>query len=134
MKINHTFARVAQKTSAIVGSPPAFTLMAGITMGWILGGIFISPHGFSDSYQMPLNTLSSITTMLIAFLIQNTQNRDAKAIQLKLDELIKVSGARTELLDVEDCSDEELDKLEKEYEDIRKSCENETNNVKENNI
>jgi len=72
--------------------------------------------GYSDTWQLVINTGTTIVTFLMVFLIQNTQNRDAKAIHLKLDELIKgVTGARTGMVDLEDMSDEELEKLQKEF-------------------
>src|SRR5687768_16581646 len=77
--------------------------------------------GFSDTWQLIINTGTTIVTFLMVFLIQNTQNRDAKAIHLKLDELLRaVKGARTALVDLEDMSDEELEKLQKEFVRLRK--------------
>ena len=77
----------------------------------------------SDTWQLVINTGTTIITFLMVFLIQNTQNRDAKAIHLKLDELLKgVKGARTSLVDLEDLSDEELDDMQKYYERLHKEA------------
>jgi low affinity Fe/Cu permease len=86
----------------------------------ITGPIF----NFSDTWQLIINTGTTIVTFLMVFLIQNTQNRDAKAIHLKLDELIKaVKGARTRLVDLEDLSDEELEKLQGEFKRLHEQLE-----------
>jgi low affinity Fe/Cu permease len=115
MNINELFTQLAKRISEIVGSPQAFTVMFCITIGWIIGGVV--RYGFGSDYQIPLNTLSSITTMLIAFLIQNTQARDTRALQLKLDELLSVThGARPCFIGLEDCSDEEVEKLAEGFE------------------
>ena len=77
--------------------------------------------GFSDTWQLLINTATTVITFLMVFLIQHTQNRDAKAIHLKLDELIRgVRGARTELVALQGMSDEELDQLEKQFQEIRR--------------
>jgi low affinity Fe/Cu permease len=79
--------------------------------------------GFSDTWQLVINTATTIITFLMVFLIQNTQNRDAKAIHLKLDELLRgVKGARTGLVNLEELSDEELEALHKEFERLRSKC------------
>jgi len=85
---------------------------------WLIAGPFFN---YSDSWQLVVNTGTTVLTFLAVFLIQNTQNRDAKAIHLKLDELIKgVEGARTHLVDLENLSDDELDDLQKEFTRLRK--------------
>jgi low affinity Fe/Cu permease len=79
---------------------------------------------YSDTWQLIINTGTTIVTFLMVFLIQNTQNRDSKAIQLKLDELIRsVSGARNRLMDLETLSDDDLQKFQKEFERLRKGSE-----------
>ncbi len=110
-KLFHKFAAVIA-TSA--GSPWAFLLAVLVIVVWaITGPIF----NFSDTWQLVINTGTTIVTFLMVFLIQNTQNRDGVAIQLKLDELIRaVEGARTSLVDLEDLSDEEILRLKKEFE------------------
>jgi low affinity Fe/Cu permease len=96
-----------------VGSPWAFVLACGVIVVWAVTGPLFH---FSDTWQLVINTATTIVTFLIVFLIQNTQNRDTKAVHLKLDELLRgVSGARTSLVDLEHLSDEELDRLQKEF-------------------
>jgi low affinity Fe/Cu permease len=111
------FRRFAQAAAAAVGSAWAFIIAAIIVIVWgITGPIF---H-YSDTWQLVINTGTTIVTFLMVFLIQNTQNRDARAMHLKLDELIRgVTGARTNLVDLEDLSDEELERLHKEFERLR---------------
>jgi low affinity Fe/Cu permease len=106
----HVFAR---KASKVLGSPWAFAVAILIILVWaVLGPTF---H-YSDTWQLIINTGTTIVTFLMVFLIQNTQNRDAKAVHLKLDELIRaVTGARNKLVDLEELSEEELEKLEDEF-------------------
>jgi len=114
--MNDLFRKFSQLMSRAVGSYWAFILAATIIVRWALTGPFFK---YSDTWQLVINTGTTIVTFLMVFLIQNTQNRDAKAIHLKLDELIKgVAGARTKLVDLEDLSDEELEELQKEFEGI----------------
>ena len=103
--------------SLAVGSPTAFSLALTSIVVWaVLGPLF---H-FSDTWQLVINTATTIITFLMVFLIQNTQNRDTKALHLKLDELLRgVTGARTSLVNLESLSDEELDGLQKEFERLR---------------
>ena len=116
--MNDFFRKFANKTSAIVGSPWAFITATAIIIVWAVSGPIF---GFSDTWQLVINTSTTIITFLMVFLIQNTQNRDAKAIHLKLDELIHgVEGARDELVDLEDLSDEDLRRLQKQFEQMRK--------------
>jgi low affinity Fe/Cu permease len=120
--MNEFFRRFAQKTSAVVGSPWAFIIAVLVILVWaVTGPIF---H-FSDTWQLVINTGTTIITFLMVFLIQNTQNRDAKAIHLKLDELIRsVENARNHLVDLEEMSDEELDDLQKEFQAFRERYNN----------
>ncbi len=93
-----------------------------VILVWVLTGPMFH---FSDTWQLVINTATTIVTFLMVFLIQNTQNRDAKAVHLKLDELIRaLKDARNELVDLEDLSDEELKKLEKQFKSMRKRAEN----------
>src|SRR5215471_9093694 len=116
--VNLWFSHFAAKTAVLVGRPYMFFLAVAVILAWaILGPYF----GFSDTWQLIINTGTTIVTFLVVFLIQNTQNRDGKALHLKLDELIRSHHpARNELIDVEKLSDEELDTLEKRYAAIRK--------------
>jgi low affinity Fe/Cu permease len=111
--MSDVFRKVAHKTAVGVGSPAAFTIAISIILVWgVTGPIF---H-FSDTWQLVINTGTTIVTFLMVFLIQNTQNRDALAIQLKLDELIRsIRGARNDLLDLEELSDEELHALKEHF-------------------
>jgi low affinity Fe/Cu permease len=125
--MNDWFRKFATKASEAIGSPWAFLIALLVTIVWAVLGPFL---GFSDSWQLWINTGSTISTGLIVFLIQNTQNRDAKAIHLKLDELLRgVEGARTGLVDLEDLSDEELKKLQQQFQRLR---EQQTTQVEDN--
>ena len=119
--MNDFFRKFSHKASEVVGSPWSFIAALGIIIVWaVTGPIF---H-FSDTWQLVINTGTTIVTFLMVFLIQNTQNRDAKAIHLKLDELIRsVEQARNGLVDLEDLSDEELAKLEKEFRAFREKSD-----------
>ncbi|HEX5041856.1 MAG TPA: low affinity iron permease family protein [Candidatus Polarisedimenticolaceae bacterium] len=112
------FHRLALSTSGAAGSFWAFALALALIVLWGgLGPVF----RYSDTWQLVINTGTTIITFLMIFLVQNTQNRDARAIHLKLDELIRhVQGARNSLIALEDMSDEELDKLEREFRRLRK--------------
>ena len=112
------FRRFAHATSEIVGSPIVFLgAVATIVIWAVLGPRF----RYSDTWQLVINTGTTIITFLMVFLIQNTQNRDAKAIHLKLDELLKgVKGARTTLVNLENFSEDELEQLQKEFEELNK--------------
>jgi low affinity Fe/Cu permease len=100
------FRKFSHRISITVGSPLAFILAVAIIIVWIISGPLF---GFSDTWQLVINTGTTIITFLMVFLIQNTQNRDARAMHLKLDELIRaMSGARNSLVDLEDLSDKEV--------------------------
>ena len=107
------FRKFAHRTSNGVGSPWAFLTAFLVIAVWALTGPLFH---FSDTWQLVINTGTTIVTFLMVFLIQNTQNRDAVAIHLKLDELIRaLKGARNTLVDLEELSDEELEKLRQEF-------------------
>jgi low affinity Fe/Cu permease len=117
--MNELFRQFAQKTAQIVGSSWSFILAVIIILVWAITGPMFH---YSDTWQLVINTGTTIITFLMVFLIQNTQNRDAKAIHLKLDELLKgVKGARTGLVNLEQLSDDDLEKLQKEFERLHKS-------------
>jgi len=107
------FHRFAQTVAHYVGTPAAFVIATAAVLVWaICGPIF----GFSDTWQLTINTATTIITFLVVFLIQETQNRDAQAMHLKLDELIHaIKGARNRLVDLEDASEEEIEELKKEF-------------------
>ena len=120
--MNETFRKFANKTSEAMGTPWAFIAAVFLILGWAVSGPFF---GFSEVWQLVINTGTTIITFLMVFLIQNTQNRDAKAIHLKLDELLRgVEGARTSMVDLEDLSDEDLKKLQNEFQRLREHSPN----------
>ena len=108
------FRQIADVTASVVGSPWTFTATLALTALWlVLGPVF----QFSDTWQLTMNTAASQVTFLIAFLLQNTQNRDTRALQLKLDELIRSTvGARPQLIQLEELDDDQLDALKREFE------------------
>src|SRR5260370_26503607 len=114
--MKNLFRKFAQAASQAVGSSWAFILAVLIILVWGLAGPMFH---YSDTWQLVVNTGTTIITFLMVFLIQNTQNRDAKAIHLKLDELIRgVKGARTQLVDLEKLSDQELERLKQQFERV----------------
>jgi low affinity Fe/Cu permease len=120
--VSDAFRVFARHSSSVLGSAWAFCGAALIILVWILSGPMFH---FSDTWQLVINTATTIVTFLMVFLIQNTQNRDAKAMHLKLDELIRsLKGARNQLVDLEELSDEDLKKLEKQFQHMRKRAEN----------
>ena len=119
-RVRDAFGAFARKTSNVLGSAWAFVIAIGIIIIWALTG---PTFHYSDTWQLIINTGTTIVTFLMVFLIQNTQNRDAKAMHLKLDELIRALGpARNQLVDLEKLSDDQLKKLEAEFERIGKKA------------
>jgi low affinity Fe/Cu permease len=117
---NDAFGKFAAVASGWLGSKWAFAGAGIVIVTWAaVGPIF---H-FSDTWQLVINTGTTIVTFLMVFLIQNTQNRDARAINLKLNELIRaIDKARDQMIDIENLSDLELDELQSKYEKIRAAC------------
>jgi low affinity Fe/Cu permease len=117
------FTRAAKLASRASGRPMTFMMAVAIIIIWgITGPIF----QFSDTWQLVINTGTTIITFLMVFLIQNTQNRDTEAIQIKLDELIRaVENAHNALLDLEELDDDELDTIRKDYLDLAEIARNE---------
>ena len=114
--MHEIFRKFANKTSEMVGSSWAFIAAVVVLVVWAISGPIF---GFSDTWQLIINTGTTIVTFLMVFLIQNTQNRDARVIHLKLDELIRVkSEARNSLVNLENLPDAELDRLQKEFQRI----------------
>jgi low affinity Fe/Cu permease len=117
------FDRFAKRTARSAGHPFAFVLAAALILVWLVSGPIF---GFGTTWQLVINTATTIVTFLIVFLIQNTQNRDGAAVQLKLDELIRsIEGAQNSLLDLEELSESELDDLRKEYLSLAEQARNE---------
>jgi len=120
--VSDAFRIFARRSSVILGSAWAFAGAVLVILVWLITG---PTFHFSDTWQLIINTATTIITFLMVFLIQNTQNRDAKAVHLKLDELIRaIKDARNELVDLEDLSDEELKKLEEQFRRTRAQAEN----------
>jgi low affinity Fe/Cu permease len=119
--VSDAFRIFARHSAVMLGSAWAFGGAVFVILVWILTG---PTFHFSDTWQLIINTATTIITFLMVFLIQNTQNRDAKAVHLKLDEMIRaLKGARNKLVDLEDLSDEELKKLEEQFQRLRKKAE-----------
>jgi len=114
------FTRAAKWASHASGRPITFIIALGILLVWaLLGPLF----QFSDTWQLVINTSTTIITFLMVFLIQNTQNRDTEALQIKLDEVLRsMENAHTVLLDLEELDDEELDLIRKDYLDLAKKA------------
>ena len=107
------FSRFANRTARMTGHPSAFGLAALVVVTWLVTGPIF---GYSDTWQLVINTGTTIVTFLMVFLIQNTQNRDSHAVQLKLDEIIRsLEGAHNALLDIEELEETDLDRIRSRY-------------------
>ena len=107
------FATMAQSTARAAGSSSAFMAICAITLVWMVTGPVFH---WSDTWQLVINTVTNIVSMLMVFLIQNTQNRESSALQLKIDELLRaVRGAQNAFINLEDLSEEDLNRLKKRY-------------------
>jgi low affinity Fe/Cu permease len=125
--VSDAFRLFARRSSMVLGSAWAFGSAILIIVIWGLTGPMFH---YSNTWQLIINTGTTIVTFLMVFLIQNTQNRDGKAAHLKLDEIIRaVKGARNQLIDLEKLSDEDLTSLEKQFERVRKKAERNGNNL-----
>ena len=114
MHKNSWYSKFAKAAAHFSGRPPVFAVAALLIVVWIVSGPMF---GFSDTWQLVINTGTTIITFLMVFLIQNTQNRDTEAIQIKLDELIRATkGAHNALLDLEEMDDEMLNEFRAKYE------------------
>jgi low affinity Fe/Cu permease len=119
-KTRSWFTRFAKWTARITGKPLAFVIAAGVILAWAVSGPIF---GFSNTWQLVINSFTTIVTFLMVFLIQSTQNRDTEAMQVKLDELIRVvQGAQVELLDLEELEDKELDEIRAQYQAIARKA------------
>ena len=114
------YSRVAKTTAHYTGRPWVFAAAAGLIVVWLVSGPLF---GFSDTWQLVINTGTTIVTFLMVFLIQNTQNRDTEAIQVKLDELIRATkGAHNALLDLEELEEDQLDAFRAKYQALANSA------------
>ena len=112
-KVPTVFTRIAKATSRFAGRPATFALVVALVLAWAISGPFFE---YSDSWQLTINTATTIVTFLMVFLIQATQNRDAEAIQIKLDEIIRSQEtAHNALLDLEELEEEDLIRMRENY-------------------
>lgn len=115
--MDRLFRKVAHWSSRMMGSSWSFAIATLLVVVWAVSGPIFD---YSDTWQLVINTATTVLTFLMVFLIQNTQNRDAQAIHLKLDEIIRsIDAARNELIDIEEDEDKELNQLEDEFRQIR---------------
>jgi low affinity Fe/Cu permease len=115
MKSTDPFSRAAKCTARAMGQPAAFVAAVLVVVVW---GVLGPLYHFSDTWQLVINTGTTIVTFLMVFLIQNTQNRDSAAIQVKLDELIRTSKAHNVLLNLEELSQKDLERIKQQYEHL----------------
>jgi low affinity Fe/Cu permease len=117
-KIPWTFSDAARRASCVLGTPVAFALACATILAWgVTGQLF----GYSDTWQLIINTGTTIVTFLMVFLVQNTQNRDARALHLKLDELLRsVRDPRNRLINLEKFTDQEIDQIERQFKELRR--------------
>ena len=119
--VSDAFRGFAKRSAILLGSAWAFCGAVLVILVWLITG---PTFHFSDTWQLIINTATTVVTFLMVFLIQNTQNRDAKAVHLKLDELIRaMKGARNQLVDLENLSDEDLKRLEQQFQRLRRKAE-----------
>jgi low affinity Fe/Cu permease len=115
-----SFGRLASRVAHWMGHPAGFLLALGVVVAWVITGPIFR---FSDTWQLVINTATTVVTFLMVFLIQNTQNRESRALQLKLDELIRaLDGAHNALLDLEDLTDDELLAIRKQYVELARKA------------
>jgi low affinity Fe/Cu permease len=113
----YDFSELARQASLQLGSHFAFAAACGVVILWALTGPVFA---YSDTWQLVINTGTTIVTFLMVFLVQNTQNRDARALHLKLDEILRsIGAARNKMIDLEHCTDEELDQMERQFKALR---------------
>ena len=124
MSFGDSFNRLAKATARACGHPYTFAASVGLVVLWaVVGPIF---H-YSDTWQLVINTATTVLTFLVVFLIQNTQNRDAAAMQIKLDELIRaIRGAQNQLVDLEDLTEDELDRYKAQFAELARRARTRT--------
>ncbi len=112
-----SFSDVARQASCLLGTPLAFAAACAVVVVWVITGPLF---GYSDTWQLVINTGTTIVTFLMVFLVQHTQNCDSRALHLKLDEVLRsLDTARNKLMDIENCSDEELNRIERQFKALR---------------
>jgi low affinity Fe/Cu permease len=112
-RMNQWFASVAQTTAKLAGSSPVFVAVCGVILVWLLTGPIFN---WSDTWQLVINTVTNIVSMLMVFLIQNTQNRESAALQLKVDELLRaIRGAQNSFINLEALTEEDLQRIKQQY-------------------
>ena len=123
------FTRLTKTTAHLTGRPATFVLATAVIIVWAVTG---PAFGFSDTWQLVINTGTTIVTFLMVFLIQSTQNRDTEAIQVKLDEIIRAIGkAQNELLDLEELDEEDLDRIREKYRQMAQKARNDRRHTRE---
>jgi low affinity Fe/Cu permease len=126
------FSHFASYTAKLAGGASAFVVACAFVLIWMISGPLFS---FSDTWQLIINTFTNIVTLLMVFLIQNTQNRDGEAIQIKLDELIRShQGAHNALLDLEELTQDQLDSIQKRYEKLAREARKDLSQGKKDTI
>jgi low affinity Fe/Cu permease len=127
-KLHHAFTVFAKWAAGATGHPMAFVLAASIIIIWAVTGPMF---GFNNTWQLVINTGTTIVTFLMVFLIQNTQNRDSAAVQIKLDELIRATkGAHNVLLDLEEMESHDIERLREDYEELAAEARKDLDNGK----
>jgi low affinity Fe/Cu permease len=112
-----TFTKFARKSANVIGSPATFATTVALMIAWGISGFFVN---FNELWQLSANTVTTLVTTLVVILVQSTQNRDSRAMQLKLDEIIRSSGdARNKVIALEEKADEVVDELQEEFKQLR---------------
>ena len=112
-----TFSDAARQAACLLGTPVAFAMACAVVIVWAVSGPLF---GYSDTWQLVINTGTTIVTFLMVFLVQHTQNRDSRALHLKLDEILRsLDAARNKLINLENCSDDELEQIEGQFKALR---------------
>lgn len=129
MKHSTWYSRFTKYLAHLSGRPITFTLAVVMILAWVISGPFFD---YSDTWQLVINTSTTIVTFLMVFVIQNTQNRDTAAMQIKLDELIRATeAAHNALLDLEELEEEELEKFRSRYEQLARDARDEEGRIKD---
>ncbi|MDX2108862.1 MAG: low affinity iron permease family protein [Verrucomicrobiota bacterium] len=127
-RLINSFQRLARSFMRMSGHPMAFIIALALILGWALTGPIFK---FGDTWQLVINTVANISTFLMIFLIRNAQNRESEAVQLKLDELIRATNtAHNSLLDIEELSEEDLDKIKARFERLARVARDTSTSVK----